>query len=115
MILKEDPQYVGLKYNKPNDNFDRKVQPKAGPAKPSVIPDYYKENFENGLKLIGTKSSEIPKIYMRLRIKGGDMLVTKNYGLAELTADMMNESTVNYSSEEISVALQKLGSTVSFC
>ncbi len=115
LILKEDPQYVGLKYNKPNDNFDRKVQPKAGPAKPSVIPDYYKENFENGLKLIGTKSSEIPKIYMRLRIKGGDMLVDKKIsGLAELTADMMNESTVNYSSEEISVALQKLGSTVSF-
>ena len=43
------------------------------------------------------------------------MLVDKKIsGLAELTADMMNESTVNYSSEEISIALQKLGSTVSF-
>ena len=115
LILKEESQYVGLEYNKPNDNFDRKVQPKAGPSKPSVVPNYYKETFENGLKIIGTKSSELPKIYIRLRIQGGGLLVEdKISGLAELTADMMNESTINYSSEEISVALQKLGSTVSF-
>ena len=52
---------------------------------------------------------------MRLRIEGGRLLEDKKLtGLSELTADMMNESTMNYSSEEISVELQKLGSSISF-
>ena len=97
------------------DNFDRSIQPLPAPSKPSVVPNYYKETFDNGLKLIATQSSEIPKIYMRLRISGGDILVDKKRsGLAEFTADLMNESSSKYSSEEISVELQKLGSSISF-
>ena len=115
LILKEDPQYIGLEYKRPEDSFDRNIQPKAANPKPPRVPSYYKEDFANGLKIIGTKSSEIPKIYMRLRIDGGGLLVDKKLtGLAEFTADMMNESTTKHSSEEISVELQKLGSSVSF-
>tara|TARA_Y100000589_G_scaffold72706_3_gene65576 strand:+ start:1062 stop:3959 length:2898 start_codon:yes stop_codon:yes gene_type:complete len=115
LILKEDPQYLGLEYNRPEDLFDRNIQPKPTASKPSVIPNYYKEKFDNGLKIIGTNSSELPKIYMRLRIEGGRLLENKKLtGLAELTAEMMNESTINYSSEEVSVELQKLGSSISF-
>ena len=115
LILKEDPEYVGLEYKRPEDSFDRNIQPKPAPAKAPTVPSYYKETFENGLKIIGTQSSEIPKVYMRLKIEGGGLLVDKKLtGLAELTADMMNESTNNYTSEEISVELQKLGSSISF-
>ena len=115
LILDEDPQYVGLEYKRPEDSFDRSIQPKPAPAKASVVPDYYQEEFDNGLKIIGTQSTELPKIYMRLRIEGGGLLVDKKRsGLAGLTADMMNESTQNYTSEEISVELQKLGSSISF-
>jgi len=115
LILAEDPQYVGLEYNRPEDSFNRSIQPKPAPAKASVVPNYYKEIFDNGLKLIGTKSSELPKIYMRLRIEGGGLLVDEKLsGLAALTADMMNESTTKYTSEEVSVELQKLGSSISF-
>ncbi|MAX05002.1 MAG: peptidase M16 [Flavobacteriales bacterium] len=115
LILDEDPQYVGLEYKRPEDSFDRSIQPKPAPAKASVVPDYYKEEFDNGLKIIGTQSTELPKIYMRLRIEGGGLLVDKKRsGLAGLTADMMNESSQNYTSEEISVELQKLGSSISF-
>ena len=115
LILKEDPQYVGLEYKKPIDEFDRNIQPKPAPAKPSVVPVYYKQTLDNGLKIIGTKSSELPKVYLRLRIQGGRLLEGRKLsGLAELTADMMNESTLNFTSEEISVELQKLGSSISF-
>jgi zinc protease len=115
LILEEDPQYVDLEYIRPVDYFDRSIQPLPAPSKPSVVPNYYKETFDNGLKLIATQSSEIPKIYMRLRIDGGDLLVDKKRsGLAEFTADLMNESSSKYSSEEISVELQKLGSSISF-
>ena len=115
LILKEDPQYVGLEYKRPEDSFDRNIQPKANNPKAPKVPNYYKENFSNGLKIIGTKSSEVPKVYIRLRINGGGLLVDKKLtGLAEFTANMMNESTTTHSSEEISVELQKLGSSVSF-
>lgn len=115
LILDEDPQYVGLEYIRPIDSFDRSIQPKPTSSKPPVVPNYYKENFKNGLKVIGTESSELPKIYMRLRIEGGGMLEeNKLSGLSALTADMMNESTSKYTSEQISVELQKLGSSISF-
>ena len=115
LILAEDPQYVGLEYNRAEDSFNRSIQPKPAPAKASVVPNYYKEIFDNGLKLIGTQSSELPKIYMRLRIEGGGLLVDEKLsGLAALTADIMNESTTKYTSEEVSVELQKLGSSISF-
>ena len=108
LLLKEDPQYVGLVYNRPEDSFDRNIQPKPAPVKAPTVPSYYKETFENGLKIIGTRSSELPKVYMRLKIEGGGLLVDKKLtGLAQLTADMMSESTSKYTSENISVELQK--------
>ena len=115
LILDEDPQYIGLEYNRPVDSFDRSIQPLPGPSKPSVVPEYYKETFDNGLKIIGTQSTELPKIYMQLSIDGGGVLESKKLtGLADITANMMNESTSKYSSEEVSVELQKLGSSISF-
>ena len=50
MILDVDPQYVGLEYKRPVDSFDRSIQPSPAPAKASVVPDYYKENFDGKLK-----------------------------------------------------------------
>ena len=115
MILEEDPQYIGLEYKRPKDSFDRSIQPKPAPSNAPKVPEYYKETLANGLKVIGTKSSEIPKIYIRLEIKGGSILEDKKItGIADFTATMMGESTNKYSSEDISVELQKLGSSISF-
>ena len=33
LILEDDPQYQGLVYNRPVDDFDRTIQPTAGAAK----------------------------------------------------------------------------------
>ena len=118
LILKEDPQYDNLIYNKANSEFDaccRHTQPEPAAPKTPKIPEFYKENFSNGLKTIFSQTNEIPKVYMRLKINGGSLLEdSKKTGVANLTAQMMNESTKNKSSEDISVELQKLGSTVSF-
>ena len=118
LILKEDPQYDNLIYNKANSEFDaccRHTQPEPAAPKTPKIPEFYKENFSNGLKTIFSQTNEIPKVYMRLKINGGSLLEdSKKTGVANLTAQMMNESTKNKSSEDISVELQKLGSTVAF-
>jgi len=115
LILKEDPQYQGLVYNRPEDSFERSVQPTAGLPETPQVPEYYKTIFSNGVKVIGTKTSETPKVYLRLTLKGGTLLEEdKKVGLASFTADMMNESTKTKDSEAISVALRKLGSSISF-
>ena len=115
MILDIDPQYVGLEYNRPVDSFDRNIQPKPAKAKAPKVPEYYKQTLSNGIKIIGTESTELPKIYIRLEIEGGSLLEDKKItGISNLTAMMMGESTSKYTSEEISVELQKLGSSISF-
>ena len=115
LMLKDDPQYQGLVYNRPEDNFDRATQPTAGTPKVPQVPKYYKTTFANGIKVIGTQTSETPKVYLRLTLKGGSLLEeAKKVGLADFTASMMNESTKSNDAEAISVALRKLGSSISF-
>lgn len=108
-------EYDGLVYKKATDNFDRSVRPALGAAKSPVIPVYYTKKFDNGLRVIGTQSNEVPVVTMILNIDGGHLLDPNGkYGTASLTADMMNEATKNYTSEAISNELEKLGSSISF-
>ena len=106
------PDYT---YIKGQDSFDRSIQPTAGSPKVPVVPAYYKASLNNGINILGTNLAEVPKVYIRLTIEGGALLEdAKRVGLAEFTAEMMNESTLNRSSEEISVALRLLGSSIRF-
>ena len=118
LILEEDPQYKDLIYKKASSEFDiccRDKQPIPSKPRTPKIPEFYKENFNNGLKTIFSQTNEIPKVYLQLKINGGSLLEhKKKVGLADLTAQMMNESTINKTSEEVSVELQKLGSTITF-
>ncbi|GAB3731327.1 pitrilysin family protein [Hymenobacter agri] len=111
-----DYGYEGLKYNKATDTFDRSKQPAAG-ANPVVkVPALYQETLPNGLKVVGTKNTEIPAVTMRLTIRGGHRLeqtMPGKAGIAELTASMLNEGSEKYTGEQFSAALDKLGSQVS--
>lgn len=108
-------EYEGLTYKRPTDNFDRKVRPVVGPAKSPVIPSYYTKKWDNGLRIIGTQSSEVPVVTMILNMDGGHLLDPEGkHGTAQLTAELMNEATKNYTSEAISNELEKLGSSISF-
>ena len=107
--------YNGLKYTKATDSFDRGQQPKSG-ANPVVkVPAIWQDQLDNGLRLIGTRNSEIPTVTMLLTIRGGHRLEQADRnkaGIASLTASLMNEGTEKYTSEEFSAALDKLGSTI---
>ena len=109
--------YSGLSYSRPEgDNFDRSVKPTPGTAPLVQVPDYWRASFENGIQLIGTESNEVPTVNVQLYIKGGHELDANDpqkAGLASLTAALMNESTQNYSSEEISEELRLVASSIS--
>ncbi|MEJ8755414.1 pitrilysin family protein [Pontibacter sp. H259] len=108
-------EYGNLKYTKAVDTFDRSKRPAAGQATAVTVPNYYTTKFKNGLEVIGTKSDEIPTVTLQLTIAGGHRLSASNpgkAGIASLTASLLNEDTENYTSEQFSSELDKLGSSI---
>lgn len=95
-------------------DFDRSIMPKAG-ANPQIeVPKLWRERFDNGLKIIATQNTETPTVSLLLSIEGGTLLDPINKaGIASLTASLMNEGTTNYTKEELSNELAKLGSDIS--
>jgi zinc protease len=112
---KIDPQYQGLSYTPPKDDFDRSKRPVVPAAKPVKIPDAYQKSFSNGLEMIGTYSAETPKVYLYFNVAGGHLMEANKkvkVGTAYITAQLMGEGTKSLTSEELSEALDKLGSTI---
>jgi zinc protease len=110
-----DYGYAGLKYIKGKDLFDRGKIPGNG-ANPVVkVPAFWRKDLPNGIKIIGTESTELPTVTLSITIPGGHLLQANNtdkLGLANFFAVMMNEDTKNYTAEQMAVELQKLGSTI---
>jgi zinc protease len=108
--------YSKLSYNKATgDKFDRSVTPTPGASPLAKVPAFWEDEFDNGIKVIGTKTDEIPTIAIQLTINGGhkfDANDPTKSGLAQLTASMMNESTENYTAEELQEELRKIGSSI---
>ncbi|MBC7862582.1 MAG: insulinase family protein, partial [Bacteroidia bacterium] len=113
-IQTESAEYKNLSYTEPKDNFDRGIKPPHG-ANPVVhVPDFWAQNFDNGIKLIGTTSKEIPKVTIQIIIGAGHRYeLPEKAGEANLLARLMDESTTAHSVEEIENLLDRMGSTIS--
>ena len=111
-------EYKGLTYQPAADNFKREIRPVAGASKLVTIPEYFRSKLSNGISIIGTKNTESPDVTIVMTIDGGSMVLKsdqlKKIGVAELTASMLNEGTKNFTTEQISAELEKLGSSISF-
>jgi zinc protease len=111
-------EYNGLTYKPAADNFKREIRPVAGASKLVTVPEYFTTKLPNGINIIGTKNTETPEVTIVMTIDGGSMVLTadqlKKLGVAELTASMLNEGTKNFTTEQISAELEKLGSSISF-
>lgn len=110
-----NPEYTGLSYKANPDNFDRSVRPVPGTPKTVKVPDMYRFSLPNGIQTIGSTFKETPFVIINLQIEGGELVHQdiKKMGLAALTANMLGESTKNYSGEQIEAELDKLGSSIS--
>jgi zinc protease len=105
--------YSGLTYNKAKDNFDRSKMPAAGPNPSIKKPIISVVNIgKNKLKLLSIDTKELPVIYFKVSMKGGRGIEGENLskrGLVSLFTKMMDEDTKNYSAEQFSVMMDKLG------
>ena len=99
---------------RPKDNFDRTKLPDSGISAEATLPEFWRHEMKNGLSILGTRSTETPTTSILLRIPGGHYFeTTDKAGTANLLAAILSESTSNYSTEEMSNELQKLGASVS--
>jgi zinc protease len=109
-------EYKGLSYKRPTDNFDRSKRPEIKGTVTPVVPTVYKSSFDNGMKIIGTQNNELPLVTLIMNLRGGNIVMNdpNKSGLASLTAAMMEESTENYTAEQFSSEMSKIGSSISF-
>lgn len=106
--------YDGLKYVKAQDKFDRNKMPKEGTAPVITIPNFYTGKVAESFNLIGSHTNEIPVVNTIIKLKGGSYTDPKGKaGQASLFASMMSEDTKNYTAEQFSDELEKLGSSIS--
>jgi len=113
--VRPDYGYAGLKYVKAKDVFDRGRHPGNGPNPVVKVPAFWRKDLRNGIKIIGTESTELPTVTLSITIPGGHLLQANDIskiGLASFFANMMNEDTKNYTAEQMAVELQKLGSSI---
>jgi zinc protease len=107
--------YDGLKYTKAKDNFDRSKQPGVGANPVIKVPTFSKQTLSNGVKTIFAASNELPIVNISIRIPGGQLAETsipEKSGIAAMTASMLNEDTKKYTTEQMAIELQKLGSSI---
>jgi zinc protease len=110
-----DYGYNGLAYTKPKDNFNRSLIPPSGPNPVVMVPAFWKKTLPNGMQVIGVENNEIPVVTINISLKGGRLLEQNNLskaGWVNLFAMMMNEDTKDMTSEQINLALEKLGSSI---
>ncbi len=107
--------YDGLHYAKGKDNFDRSKLPGNGPNPVVKVPPFWKKELPNGIKMIGAQNTEIPTVTLSISIPGGHLAQandTSKIGLAGMVASMLNEDNKKYTAEQMTVELQKLGSSI---
>ena len=109
-----DYGYSGLRYNKPKDSFDRSKMPASGPN-PSVKEPAFVIRELEGMKMIYSRSDELPVVVINFRIPGGQLAeqgMLGKAGLSGMFTSMLEEDNQQYSAEQMSVELEKLGSEI---
>lgn len=103
-----------LKLRKATDNFDRSKQPVAGKAASVDVPAFWRQSMDNGIRILGSQSTETPTTSMLIRVPAGHYHESVDKaGMAEMLSMMLNESTTKRTAEQMSQEMRKLGSAVS--
>jgi zinc protease len=113
-VIPEKSAMGEVEYRRATDTFDRSVKPPAGSNPTLTLPTMWKRSLANGIEILGAVNAETPTTAVQVRIPVGQKHEPiGKLGLASLTAGMLNEASTKSTNEELSNALDKLGSSVS--
>lgn len=114
--IPENTDTAEFNWSLPTDDFDRSVVPPSGPNPSISVPPVYNATLSNGIAVMGAVNDEVPTTTISVQMKVGQSHDTLDkLGVAVNLAQYINNAdTTERSAEDISNALDKLGSTVSF-
>jgi zinc protease len=94
--------------------LDRTQIPPPGKTPALQVPAWTKTTLTNGIELVVSEKHDLPLISFSLTMLGGacQFEPANRRGLASITASMMSEGTKTRNGEELSNALQLLGTSV---
>jgi zinc protease len=95
--------------------LDRKKIPPPGPTPMLRVPSWTKTTLTNGAELMVSEKHDLPLISFSITFLGGDNQFEPagRQGVASLTAALLSEGTKTRNGDQLSNALQLLGTTVS--
>ena len=100
-------------YTRTKSSFDRTIEPKYGAVPSMKTPPVWEHKLENGLKIYGITSNEVPVVDFNITIDGGQLLETKEkLGVANLLTDMMIKGTKTKTPQELEEAMENLGANI---
>jgi len=93
---------------------DRSVAPKPGPPPALKLPPVQKRTLSNGLPVWIVELHKVPVVHVSLVIKSGSGVDPRGkYGLANLTAEMLDEGAGTRNALQIADAVDFLGASLS--
>ena len=93
---------------------DRSVAPKPGPPPALKLPPIQKRTLSNGLPVWIVELHKVPVVHVSLVIKSGSSVDPRGkYGLANLTAEMLDEGAGTRNALQIADAVDFLGASLS--
>ncbi|MFY9243369.1 MAG: pitrilysin family protein [Polaribacter sp.] len=107
-----DPK-IAATYEKTPSSFDRSIEPPYGETPSLAVPEVYKSELKNGLKIFGIQNDEVPLVQFQVVIDGGQLLESMDkLGVANLTAGILDKGTKNKTVAELEEAIQELGASI---
>ena len=109
-----------MKYGDKNSNvkktptaYDRS-EPSLGKLPLLQVPEVWRSDLSNGIKLYGIENNELPLVQFSMRINGGQSLdKTDKEGTALMLGAMLKEGTSSKTPAELEEAIDLLGSSIS--
>src|ERR1043165_7332682 len=94
--------------------LDRTKVPPPGPTPVLRVPTWTKTQLANGATLIVSESHTLPLVSFSITFVGGSNQFepAERHGVASMTASMLSEGTTTKTGDQISDALQLLGTNV---
>jgi len=95
--------------------IDRSKEPAIGGDPAVKVPEIWKAELNNGLKIRGIQHDELPVVTFELAIDGGFFLDDPaRPGAANLITDMMSEGTKNKTPEQLEEEIELLGANINW-
>ena len=104
---------IEASYEPTPSTFDRSTEPPYGESPEVSVPIVWEDQLDNGLKVYGIESTEVPLVRFNLVIDGGLILEDiEKVGISNLLAIMLTKGTANKTPQELEEAIQQLGATI---